>query len=47
MSKKTDKKSKPDCGKKWFESNIVFLPKDKTDAKSYLHEYLCIPIKKE
>lgn len=35
-------------GKEWFRfnSNKIFLPKDKPDAKEYLHEYLGIPIEK-
>ena len=46
MSDRTDKKSNSEWGKKWFECNIVFLPKDKPEAKTYLHEYLGIPIKR-
>lgn len=46
MSDKTDKKSKQDWGKKWIESDTVFLPKDKPEAMAYLHEYLGIPIKR-
>lgn len=35
-------------GKEWFRfnSNKIFLPKDKTESKTYLHEYLGIPIKR-
>lgn len=46
MSNKSDKKSNTGFGKKWCESNVVFLPKDKPEAKAYLHEYLGIPIKR-
>lgn len=46
MSNKTDKKPNINWGKKWCESNIIFLPKDKPEAKEYLHEYLGIPIKR-
>lgn len=46
MSNKIDKKPNIDWGKKWRESNVVFLPKDKPEAKAYLHEYLGIPIKR-
>lgn len=46
MSNKTDKKPNIDWGKKWRESNVVFLPKDKLDEKTYLHEYLGISMKK-
>lgn len=46
MSDKTDKKPNIDWGKKWRESNVIFFPKDKPEAKAYLHEYLGIPIKR-
>lgn len=46
MSDRNNKESKPDWGKKWFESSTVFIPKDKPEAKTYLHEYLGIPIKR-
>lgn len=46
MSNKTIKKPNSEWGKKWRESNVVFLPKDKPEAKAYLHDYQCIPIKK-
>lgn len=46
MNNKTIKKPISEWGKKWRESNAVFLPKDRQKAKAYLHEYLGIPIKK-
>lgn len=46
MSNKTDKKKNVNWEKKWFENKTVYLPKDKPEAKAYLHEYLGIPIKR-
>lgn len=46
MSNKTIKKLNSEWVKKWRKSNVVFLPKDKPEAKAYLHEYLSIPIKR-
>lgn len=46
MSDNTDKKPNIDWGNKWRESNVIFIPKDKPEAKAYLHEYLGIPIKR-